>query len=218
MKRHVIKPQHMRDNIAHVYSLATREDIARGSQWYPLAHNIVREWSDTFGRSIANVACIVSALSPQNEWSRNLLQASDILQGNAPAIGGILANIDKAQRIRDDNATDTLAYFPTGFKVRAFACNLVGDTSIVTLDTHALQIANANPIEALRIRSWSQYADISGVYVDTARTLGLEPATLQAITWVTWKRLYAPETKRTMIHQAKRSGRKVQRKYKKGKY
>lgn len=203
MKRNAIRPQHMRDNIAHVYSLATREDIARGSQWYPLAHNIVTEWADTFGRSIANVACIVSALSPQNEWSRNLLQASDILQGNAPAIGGILANIRKAQAIRDDNATDTLAYFPTGFKVRAFACNLAGDSAIVTVDTHALQIAASDPIARLTIRSWSQYADIAGAYVDTARKLGLEPATLQAITWVTWKRLYAPELKRSMIHHAK---------------
>ena len=193
----------MRANIAHVYSLATADDINRGSQWYPLAHNIVREWSDTYNRSIANVACIVSALSPQNLWERNLVQAADILAGHAPSIGGIYANITKAQRIRDDNATDTLAYFPTGYKVRAFACNLAGDASIVTLDTHALQIANANPIEALRIRSWAQYADIAGAYVETATALDLAPATLQAITWVTWKRLYAPEVKRNLIHHAK---------------
>ena len=218
MKRNAIKPAAMRANVAHVYSLATADDIVRGRQWYPLAHGIVREWSDTFGRSIANVACIVAALSPQNEWSRNLIQAADILQGNNPSIGGIDANIRKAQSIARDLATDTIDYFPSGFKVRAFACNLAGDNQIVTVDTHALQIVAADPIARLTIRSWAQYADIVGAYTDTARKLGLEPATLQAITWCAWKRLYAPELKRSLIHQAKRSGRKVKRNYKKGDY
>jgi hypothetical protein len=188
----------MRANIAHVYSLATADDIRRGNAWYPLAHGIVREWADTFGRSMANVACIIAALSPQNEWTRNLIQADDILHGNMPSIGGIAANIRKARAIRDDNATDTIDYFPTGFKVRAFACNLAGDYSLVTIDTHALQIAAGEVSANLRIRTWDNYATFAGVYTAVAKRFKLEPAILQAITWITWKRLYSPEHKRSV--------------------
>lgn len=193
----------LRSNIAHVYSLATREDIDKGSQWYPLAHNIVREWADTYGRSIGNVACVVAALSPQNEWTRNLLQASDILAGNRPTIGGIETNIRKAQAIANDLATDTLAYFPSGYKVRSFACNLAGDSAIVTCDTHALQIALGSPLARVTFRNWSQYAEVANAYQDVAAMMGLEPSTLQATTWITWKRIYPPEDKRALIHQSK---------------
>ena len=199
-----LSPAAMRANVAHVYSLATADDVARGEQWYPLAHGIVTEWADTFGRSLANVACVIAALSPQNYWHRNLIQADDVLHGLDVSIRGIEANIRKARAIYRDNATDTLPYFPTGYKVRAFACNLAGDSNIVTVDTHALQILAGNPIARLRVRSWTAYAEYASAYVDVAQRVKLAPATLQAITWVTWKRLYSPEDKRAIIRHSKR--------------
>jgi hypothetical protein len=186
-------------NITAVYRAATVDETQRGKLWYPMAHNIVVEWADTFGRSIANVACIVAALSPQLEWTRNLIIADDILRGNAPSIGGTLqVNLRKACAIRDDRATDTAGYFKQGCKVRSFAANLAGNFEVVTVDTHAGQIAAGNPSANVRVDIWRKYEPVASAYVEAAKRLKLQPAELQAITWLTWKRLFPAERKRVI--------------------
>jgi hypothetical protein len=189
----------MVDNIIGVYRQATQDERNRGAQWYPLAHEIVIEWATHFDRSIANVACVIAALSPQVEWSRNLIIADDVLHGNVPSIGSyIRSNLVKAERIRDDNATDTADYFLQGCKVRCFAANLAGNYDLVTVDTHAGQIAANNPAANVRVDTWRRYEPVSSAYLAAAKRLRIKPATLQAITWLTWKRLYPAGSKRNL--------------------
>ena len=187
-------------NIAGVFSQASADERSRGERWYPLAHAIVCEWADSYGRSIANVASIIAAISPQCEWSRNLIIADDVLAGRAPSIGGALqANLRNAERIRDERLPNTLTVFKVGCKVANFAVNLAGDyVNAVTVDTHAAQIAAGSPAANLRVGTWAQYEPVASAYKLAAGRLGIEPATLQAITWVTWKRLYTPERKRVI--------------------
>ncbi len=181
----------MVNNIVSVYRLATAQEVALGRDWYPTAHRIVCDWADTFGRSIANVACIVAALSPQCEWKRNLIIAADILSGHPPSIGGSIHSfVRNAERIRDDRATDTAEYFKQGCKVRSFAVNLAGNYDIVTVDTHGAQIAAGSPASNLRVDTWAKYTPVAEAYCIAAKRLRLAPAELQAVTWVTWKRLY----------------------------
>ena len=188
-----MKPAHnaMVRNILNVYSQATQDEILRGSQLYPLAHSIVVEWAEHHQRSIANVASIIAALSPQLPWERTLIIADDVLHGNVPSIGGVLhANLRKAEQIRDENLTNTLSVFKQGPKVACFSVNLAGDWNIVTVDTHAGQIACGDMLSSPRLGRWREYVPFADAYVDAARRVDLLPATLQAITWVTWKRLY----------------------------
>lgn len=188
-------------NIVAVYRLATTDERTRGAQWYPLAHHIVLEWADTFGRSIANVACVIAALSPQIEWTRNLVIADDLLHGNPPSIGGvILRSVRIAERIRDDHATDTASYFKQGCKVRSFAANLAGNLNVVTVDTHGAQIAAGSPTSNLRVDTWRRYEPVASAYVEASRRLQIKPSELQAITWLTWKRLY-PTARKCVIRR-----------------
>lgn len=181
----------MRHNIMSVYRVATREDISQGLAWYPRAHAIIREWADTFDRPIANVACVVAALSPQMEWKRNLIIAADVLAGDPPSIGGSIQRFVRiAERIRDDRATDTANYFLQGCKVRSFAANLAGNFDLVTVDTHGAQIAAGSPLANLRVDTWRRYEPVARAYVDAATLARIRPSELQAITWLTWKRLY----------------------------
>lgn len=189
-------------NILSVYRQATREDIDSGKVWYPRAHQIVCDWADTFQRSIANIACVIAAISPQCEWTRNLIIADDILRGYPPSVGGaILRFVRIAEKIRDDRAGDTVSYFKQGCKVRSFAANLVGDWNVVTVDTHGAQIAAGSPTSNIRVDTWHRYEPVATAYIDAARHVGIYPATFQAITWHTWKRLY-PQGKK--IHLRKR--------------
>lgn len=176
-------------------------DRITGKEWYPLAHRIVCDWADTFERSIANVACIVSALSPQLNWERNLIIADDLLRNESPSVGGALpVNIAKAQRVRDERLSNLLAVFPGGPKVNSFAANLAGDYAIVTVDAHALQAALAD-VTTIRTLKWSAYAVVSDAYIAAAAALKMAPAELQATIWVTWKRLHPAAQKRVTRRQ-----------------
>jgi len=168
-----------------------------GSEWYPTAHQIVCEWADTYGRSIANVACVIAAISPQCDWPRNLIIADETLQGhNVPSIGGALpTNLRKAQIVRDERLSTLLDIFPGGPKVNSFAANLAGDYSVVTVDAHVLQAA-LNDVTSTRALKWAAYAVVSSAYTQAAKQLKLEPAELQATIWVTWKRLNPAASKR----------------------
>lgn len=196
----------MVSNLVTLYTeQSLRSDRMMGLEWYPTAHQIVCEWSSAYERSIANVACVIASISPQCDWPRNLIIADETLQGhNVPSIGGALpANLRKAQRVRDERLSSLLDVFPGGPKVNSFSTNLAGDYSVVTVDAHALQAA-LNDVTSTRTLKWAAYAVVSSAYVQAAQRLGIQPAHLQAIVWVTWKRLNPAASKRN----AKRLARK----------
>lgn len=188
-------------NLLRLYRKRSTADTALGLAWYPNAHRIVLDWSDTYGYSIATVACVIAAISPQIDWERNLIAADDVLAGRAVSVGGPLrSNIAKARRIADDRAGQTLPYFPYGPKVASFACNLAGDSSIVTVDGHAMQAA-LNDVQANYRLPWKPYAIFAECYRNAAYRVGIAPADFQAIIWHAWKRLYPRSVKLTLRRQ-----------------
>lgn len=184
------KPELVR-NLLSLYTRQTIDaDVAEGSRWYPEARRIVREWATTYCIHDATVACVIAAISPQCEWTRNLIIADDILAGRAVSVSGALhANIAKARRIIDDVAFSTMPYFPHGPKVASFAENLKGLDDYVTVDTHCSQAALGDAASTVTLR-WQPYKVFAECYALAARRVNLPPATFQAIIWHTWKRLY----------------------------
>lgn len=196
----------MVNNIATVFEQSFESEREDGRLWYPRAHKIVCDWAETFERSIANVACVVAALSPQCEWERNLIIADDILRGDQPSIGGAIHSFVRiAERVRDDRAWGLRPYFKQGCKVQSFAANLAGNYDIVTVDTHACEIAVGSLDGRVRVDKWQTYGPVALAYVDAAHALDcdLKPAELQAITWLTWKRLH-PRTEKIQ-HRSKQT-------------
>jgi len=198
----------LRANLLSVYRQATAAEAQQGSQWYAEAHAIMREWSETYGVSLQTAACVTAALSPQCEWTRNLIIADDILAGRNPSVGGALhLNIKKAQSLRDtlgSNILDSndislamLTAFPSGPKVNAFARNLAGDTEAVTVDAHAAQAAFGSPLAITAVRP-TLYRIIAEAYTSLAHELNISPCVLQATVWVVWKRLY-PRTEKQRL-------------------
>jgi hypothetical protein len=176
-------------------------DVTLGHDWYPQVQTIVRDWASHYRYSVDTVAAVVAALSPQVEWSRNLIIADDLLAQRMPSIGGALhINIRKAERLRDTDYrselpdlwtldTRMLEQFPGGPKVCSFARNLSGDMTHVTVDTHAIQAALNNPLATVTLK-WTPYTVFAQCYAVVAAELGRTPADFQAIIWHAWKRLY----------------------------
>src|SRR6266404_4335581 len=187
-------------NLLKLYRDAAYEDMVQGNEWYPRAHAIMLEWADTYGFSIATVACVTAAISPQCSWERNLIIAEDLLAGRLPSIGGALnVNVRKAQRIIANRAGQITPYFPYGPKVASFAVNLAGDYSHATIDTHAMQ-AGLNDVQATYTLKWGPYAVFAQCYVNAAKIVGIDPATFQAIIWHVWKRKY-PRTVKLQLRR-----------------
>lgn len=178
-------------NLLNLYHRQTsRADSESGLAWYPSARAIVGEWSRTYGLEPITIACVIAALSPQCEWSRNLIIADDILASRAVSIGGALhANIRKARAILATRATTTINHLPYGPKVYHFACNLSGDCDAVTVDTHAIQAGLANVLSTVTLR-WTPYLIFAECYRKAAHRVHLAPCDFQAVVWHTWKRLH----------------------------
>ena len=188
------------DNLRKLYVSAMPSDVSLGCAWYPAAQRIVRQWSEHYELSLTTVACVISALSPQCSWERNLIIADDILARRPPSIGGALhACIRKAEILRDDTPLGVYSLFafhrmrrvfPCGPKVANFAENLVGNMhEYVTVDTHGCQAVLNNPLSTVTLK-WTPYRIFADCYTSVARDVGHSPAEFQAIIWHTWKRLY----------------------------
>jgi len=186
-------------NLLTTYSQATPENLIAGRAWYPRSYAGVQAWAAHYGRTDANVAAIIAAVSPQCSWEDNLLIANDILQSSGqPRGGALLGNVVKAERIRDEGIEDTRLVFPVGPKVWNFSRNLAGEWQrAVTVDTHMVQVTFGSPT-ANRTLKWAAYDAVACAIKRAAAEADEIPAHFQAITWLTWKQMYPRIVKREL--------------------
>lgn len=188
----------MRANLRQVWAGTTETDKACGRAWYPDAQAIVREWSAHYGLPVETVASIVAALSPRCRWERNLVCATNVLDGHPISLGegALRVNYLKAVDILRDRATSIMPYFKSAPKVASFQQNLQGNMEFVTVDVHAAQAAMKDPTFKTGL-TWNAYTVFAAAYAANAAELGIPPAEYQAILWCAWKRMYPPAAKRS---------------------
>jgi len=189
-----------RNNIIRVYEKATESERAAGTNWYPEAREFAVELSIRYDISVKAVAHVIAALSPNVSWSQNKRAAAIIIDEanwgdvRVATVNGYPKNVDKAWQIaRASRNGVQWDHILSGPKVTAFADNILHPPSSnsVTVDVHALSIADGvryttKTAPKLTPKQYEFYAD---VYRKTAAQLELTPLELQAITWVTWRRL-----------------------------
>jgi YesN/AraC family two-component response regulator len=210
-------PQY-KNNIRKVWSLASKSEIASGIYWYPQAAKVASEISEEFDIPQDRVCLVISALSPNNNWSRNISDAwkvcrvwSSERESKRRFFTFDKSGIDiaewykQAEKQRKECATCT---YPAnkekafaildgkldhlkGLKTQNFARNLQGCEESVTVDVHAFSIANGKRYTAKTVKPISKtvYEKISQAYTDVANEIDITPAQLQAITWQTWRRI-----------------------------
>jgi hypothetical protein len=156
-------------------------------------------WYDYAGRFCAGLdldhdlpsgtsAGVVAALSPLQSWESQVKYTPAVivagLAGERIPGAGWFANKDKAARILQGEAPlDVLG----GDKVRSFYRNLTGDWSAVTIDRHAVNIAGWTGAKHDNRSNNPHYATIATAFRQAAKTLGLAPAEIQALTWCFWR-------------------------------
>jgi len=194
-------------NILKVFHRSTSAEITNGIYWYDNANRIAKELSVVFSIPETTACLVISALSPNNSWTRNISDAWKVCKcwyttktwDDAGKIASYAhcvtctysANKQKAFDILNGKLLDL-----NGLKTQNFARNLNGCLDSVTVDVHAFSIVKgkrftAKDMKAIKPRDYTAIAD---AYRTVAKTLEVKPAQLQAICWATWRRLHGLTT------------------------
>jgi len=177
-------------NILWLLEQADAQSYEDGLNWYTDAHQWAQYKAMQYGVEVEVVAAIISALSPRNEWSRNLADTDRLLmcydRGDLDSefvrSATFRKNVVRAWIVRDRLDPTVVMTSP---KTRAFVDNITWPKgNAVTVDTWAYRIAEGDlnlPAKGLSQRAYDVYAE---EYRKTARFVNLRPCELQAITWV----------------------------------
>lgn len=204
-----------KDPIAHTRHItamlraATPDDLRSGIAWY---NHAARSAADISGRArlpMEATAAVIAALSPRNNWDRNVADATAVCRayytgGHDAALQTTVStfgrNLRKAVAILDnaDKSPDDFAAILSGRKVTSFYWNILGNHNPVTVDGHAYSIWSGRRIPLADTPKIGPplYRTISRAYrLVASRSTSivgqpLTPAQVQAVTWTTYRRLH----------------------------
>ena len=188
-------------NIIAIYKLAKPSEIKHGLTWYVNANSDCKEIAEKLELPLHIVIGVVSALSPNNKWERNIINANDLCTAfiNGQDMDSIKVSTyhkmkQKAWSILQsmpsyDETIDIL----NGKKIVSFFRNISGDETDITIDGHARNIYY-NDKQGLTTPNTNikknEYKDIQKAYLRASKKLGIKAYELQAITWVVWRRIH----------------------------
>lgn len=164
--------------ILDVFDRATPADIEAGASWYNEARALAAELSRE--HDIEHAAAVIAHLSPRTTWTRNVAGATALMIDGTRANGIIGRNFDKALEAYNAPTADLLETFG-GPKTRRFFLNILGDVEAVTVDVWAARVAGIDEDLLSRV---GVYDAVEAAYQRAARRVGLDPATMQATTWI----------------------------------
>jgi len=193
-------------NILAMYMQATPVDTQEGTVWYNNAHNICQGLADKYRLPLSTVVGVVSALSPNNKWDRNIMDAENIIRAyvceyDYPKVCTFTGNKDKAITILECeiDSSENICGILKGNKTIAFFRGIFTDGKCdeITVDGHAFNIwrgmyTSLNEVPAI---SNKLYKTVSDAYREAAETINnlegtmYSAAQIQAITWVTHRRV-----------------------------
>lgn len=196
------------NNIKATYAQSTIEERDDGWTWYDRANAAARTLAETHNVPLYCAAGVIAALSPNNRWERNLRDAETLIRAylNGDHIESVSVATyhkmrEKAWSVMDygtshaehDTGTDAVARILNGQKIRSFFAGIMGCRDECTIDGHARNIAYNERLSLTGSKftiGKREYAALQMAYAQAGRDLGIPAYVLQAITWVTWRRVH----------------------------
>ncbi len=185
-----------RKNVQKVLDEATELEFSEGKRAYEYYNQTLSEISENTGLPLSAVAGCFSALSPNSDYLGNLRSCKTVCLGY---VGGkkeseCIVSTYKHNRAKAWRILEGEHFYSVfkGLKVRNFWRNLTepDNPEAITIDGHMKNVWDYK----VRIMSDSGlsktlYAKLAWEFSRTARHNDLLPCQLQAILWLTWKRL-----------------------------
>ena len=188
-------------NIIAIYKLAKPSEIKHGLTWYVNANSDCKEIAEKLELPLHIVIGVVSALSPNNKWERNVINAEDLCTAfiNGQDMDSIKVSTYHKMKEKAWSILETMPSYDetieilNGKKIVSFFRNISGDETDITIDGHARNIYY-NDKQGLTTPNTNikknEYKDIQKAYTRASKKLGIKAYELQAITWVAWRRIH----------------------------
>ena len=194
------------------FTLATTQEVQAGRDWYPNANKICHSISNRYNVPASTVAGVVSALSPSNKWERNVYDAENfikvwhagaleeqVLHPKHPIIKVCTYRKQKIKAwdilTRDIPIVEILSGVKT---IEFFNCITNPLLDDVCIDGHAYSVwlGSRVPVDKVpniqgKIRQTikQDYRDATA-FINGELDEDYSAATIQAVTWVTHKRIH----------------------------
>lgn len=163
-----------------LYSKATIEQRHHGNNWYYKAYLYAKKLANKYELPIYKVVGIISALSPNNKWERNLLDAELFLENPLleTKVCTYTDNRIKAQKIYGSNSAREVYNILGGRKTKSFYENILrhDNSKKVTVD---LWIFRAGELP----NTAKNYQLLEEVIQDLAKIYSKKPHQVQAVIW-----------------------------------
>lgn len=186
-------------NILRTFDLATSEEVQEGKLWYAEAQAECRRRAALCGVPTATFVGVVAALSPNNKWERNCIDAHVLCKAFMAGEGIDAVKVstypqmkEKAWSILEEGPrTDAeIIRILHGRKIVAFFRCIMGE-NVPVIDGHAFNIwRNRRAALSNTHISAKDYEKVSRAYIRAANQVDLKAYEVQAITWVVWRRLH----------------------------
>lgn len=170
--------------ILRVWDRASASDVEAGARWYDEAGTLAANMALAHRGDdvdLERAASVLSALSPRTTWNRNVIGAAAFLVGGPAAarrVGCLGRNIERARLAK---RVGFEAFGPTSPKTGRFARNIAGDREAVTVDVWAMRVVD---LDDTALGRKGAYDAVEHAYRLAARRRGVDPATMQATTWI----------------------------------
>ena len=187
-------------NILKVYSKCKHDELQHGLTWYRDANQWCNAVAIEHKLPLHVVVGVVAALSPTNRWSRNLIDANNLIETFIN--GGYVEDCkvctyntmrDKAWHILQSipHTPDDVAFILNGAKITDFFRCIMGD-DVCVIDGHAWCIANNDRRKMQNVPNIGKKLreQLQKSYSSAAKKHGMTAYEMQAATWVTWRRLH----------------------------
>ena len=193
------------ENILAIYKLATPEEKRDGIVWYADALRDCTRIATDLELPVHIVTGVCAALSPNNKWDRNIINARDLCAAFVNGDGMDSVKVSTYHKMKS-KAWSILEAMPdhdgviailNGQKIVSFYNNIMGDDTC-TIDGHARNIAYGERVGLTDDKTnigVKEYRTLQPAYVSAAKRTrvngrALKAFELQAITWVTWRRIH----------------------------
>jgi len=194
MKRKLtgMSEQKMFNRLNSWFVSATEQEVAEGKVWYSDSQEFAEDVSGRYRLNPFTVACVISALSPNNKWRRNMIDTIAVvetwIQGGKPEDVSVCtygANKAKAFELLATNGR----LDKVSIKTWNFAHNVgLLSSKHVTVDKWmvraALTFANEGKKDTVENCTAKQYEQIADCIRKIAERTDLKAYQVQAIIWV----------------------------------
>lgn len=167
--------------ISETLEKASKSTLRNASSWYTVIHRHCKVLSEVYNIPYWKVAGIISALSPNNKFKRNLFDAENLIKyGASVKVCTYNENKEKALKILEaKNVNEVYAVF-TGRKTLSFFDNIVNPRSNkVTVDIWMIRVFGLEGSLTPK-----RYGEIELAIQDYAAKINVRPMELQAMLWV----------------------------------